>query len=56
MPVAQFGLTLEKAVATLLGAHTIGRSRVTAESKCSKGINQLSATPGTFDVSGVLKS
>lgn len=49
MPVERFGLTLDRAITLLLGAHTIGRSRVTRESRCSKGLARLSATPDTFD-------
>jgi hypothetical protein len=50
MPLARFGLTIERAVSLLLGAHTIGASRQTAESACSKGTAPLSATPAVFDV------
>jgi hypothetical protein len=49
MPVDKFGLTIQQTVALLLGAHSIGRSRVTPESDCSKGLNRLSATPDTFN-------
>jgi len=56
MPVEAFGLSLNQAVTLLLGAHTIGRSRVTTESACSKGTNRLSATPDTFNVGSIFAS
>lgn len=49
MQVDKFGLTQERTVALLLGAHTIGRSRQTAEDDCSKGLGRLSATAEVFN-------
>jgi hypothetical protein len=52
MALSTFSLTPERALSLLLGAHTIGRSRVTRESACSKGARRvLTMTPNTFDVS-----
>jgi hypothetical protein len=44
-----FGLSLPQTVATLNGAHTVGKARVTPKSPTNVGIGAMSSDPNNFN-------
>jgi catalase (peroxidase I) len=46
---ALYGLNLRETIATLAGAHTIGKTRVTPKSPVNVGLGSLSNDPDKFN-------